>query len=775
MEWFITSITWYGYLFIIGLIFYPLAAKLFSSFIDYGYPFAKTIGIIVGSYVLFVLGILHIIPFTQESILFMLVLTAIIFYTFLKKQIIVIKKMTARQMLLLIGEELLFFLAFFWLVIVRGQEPSIHGLEKFMDYGFMQSILRSNYFPPLDMWLSADPSMPKGYPINYYYFGHLSGAFLIKFTGILPSIGYNFILATIFAQGITLAFSFSANCVYLYQRYIKKNINPLWVIGIGALGSFLTNLAGNLHTIYLFTQGYPNENPEPFWKIFQSIKMIENTMQISETGFINAMVINSKYWYPNATRFIPFTIHEFPSYSYVVADLHGHVFDIPFVLLTLGLLLHFFINKTLLWPQGYPFIKNLFERIFRKKYPFIQNQLNNIHLTLYEGYTSALFGFLIAIHYMTNAFDGPIYMLLLIFVYFFIYRFSLSFIVMSGIMGVSYLLFSFPFSYFFKPFVSGIGVNCPPEFITSALKPTAEGLMKLGPFIFEKTNCQVSAPWMLFVLWGFFIISGTLLFLGIYLNAKKQRTITPFDILAFLLFGFGIFLILIPEFFYIKDIYPAHFRANTMFKLGYQAFIMMSLASAYTLFRLRTFNGKKHIVLFILYVFPMLLVSVYPLMAFPSYYPGTWQIATYQKPPTIDGSLWLLNQYPQDKEIIDYINENIPGQPVILEAQGDSYTDHNRVSAYTGTPTIAGWWVHEWLWRGKPEVVGNRIPDITTIYESEDINVTKELLRKYRVSYVVISQLEKDKYPNLKADKFNKIGSKIFQSQNGIGALYKVY
>ena len=46
----------------------------------------------------------------------------------------------------------------------------------------------------------------------------------------------------------------------------------------------------------------------------------------------------STYWYPNATRFIPKTIHEFPSYSYVVADLHGHVYDIPFVLLSISIL-----------------------------------------------------------------------------------------------------------------------------------------------------------------------------------------------------------------------------------------------------------------------------------------------------------------------------------------------------------------------------------------------------------------------------------------------------
>ncbi|CAN5171706.1 DUF2298 domain-containing protein [soil metagenome] len=775
MAWFITSVTWYGYLFIIGLIFFPLAAKLFSPFIDHGYPFAKTIGIIVGSYLLFILGIFHIIPFTQESILFLFILISVIFYKVLKKQIITIKQMSARQMLLLLGEELLFFVAFIWLVFTRGQEPSVHGLEKFMDYGFMQSILRSHYFPPLDMWLSADPTKPGGYPINYYYFGHLSGAFLIKFTGVIPSIGYNFILATIFAQGMTLAFSFSANIVYLYQRYILKNIRALSTILFGALGCFLVNFAGNLHTIYLFTQGYPNDHPEPFWKIFQPLSMILNTMKLSDKNFIDAMVLNSKYWYPNATRFIPFTIHEFPSYSYVVADLHGHVFDIPFVLLSLALLLVFFVRSTVMPKQKYSSIRLFFEKLFRRDNSSVSQILNYVHLTTYEASTAILFGFMIAIHYMTNAFDGPIYMLLMMIVFFYLYRISVAFAAMVVMMGLSYVIFSLPFSYFFSPFVSAIGVNCPPAFITSALKPNAAGLLKWGPFLFEKGNCQISEPWMLFVLWGFFVISAILLATAIYVASKKESVLNKFDVFVGILFGMGIFLLVVPEFFYIKDIYPAHFRANTMFKLGYQAFIMMSLASTYVLFRLMTFKEKKYWIWRSLYILPVLLVSIYPLMAFPSYYPGLYDRLTYTRAPEIDGAKWLENQYPHDKEIIDYINTNISGQPVILEAQGDSYTDYDRISAYTGTPTIAGWWVHEWLWRGSADVVGKRIPEITSIYESPDKELTRELLKKYNVSYVVVSKLEKDKYPNLQEDKFNQIGSKIFVSSDKLGALYRVY
>ncbi|HLL61091.1 MAG TPA: DUF2298 domain-containing protein, partial [Candidatus Nitrosocosmicus sp.] len=305
MNWLSQSLWWYLILLGIGLLSYPITRKLFPKFYDHGYPFAKTISIIIISYAIFLLSTLKLLPFTQESLLLIVFILAVINFFIFRKE-----KFKRPQLIFILGEELLFLFSFLFWVIVRGQEPAIHGLEKFMDFGFMNSIGRTTYFPPLDMWLS-------GHTINYYYFGHLTGAVLTKLSGFASYISYNLILDTIFALAITQTFSLCMNLVYKSFGKIQFGI-----IG-GILGTFIVNLAGNFHTIYLFTKGYPNENPIPFWKIF---------------SWFNP----EKYWYPNATRFIPFTIHEFPIYSYVVADLHGHVFDIPFVLLTLAILFNLF-------------------------------------------------------------------------------------------------------------------------------------------------------------------------------------------------------------------------------------------------------------------------------------------------------------------------------------------------------------------------------------------------------------------------------------------------
>lgn len=691
MDWIYQTLQWYFALFCIGVVFFGITQKLFPSFFDHGYAFSKTIGLLFLSYGVFLLGNLHILPF-HELTLYLLLIGAIALGYLIQRN----QKKEKIHWIIFVCEELLFIVSLFVWTYVRGQEPSIRGLEKFMDFGFMKSILRTSYFPPLDMWYAK-------LPINYYYFGHLTGAVQIKLSGIPAEVGYNLILATIFAQSIVSTFSLVTQIVYSFGKKLRN------AAFFGLTGAWILNFGGNLHTIYLFTSGYPAEKPVPFWEIISSYNP-------------------TKYWYPNATRFIPLTIHEFPSYSYVVADLHGHVFDILFVLVTLAILFILFTKKV-----------DKVSSLTTNHYPLI-----------------ILLGFMTAVHYMTNAFDGPIYLLLASVFLLLLFRFSRTFVIHISILIGSFILFSLPFSVHFKPFVTAIGVNCSPSFLTD--------IGKLGPFLFEKGNCQPDELWMLFVLWGFFFISFLLFIWGKAAEKYKEHATDDY---IFILFTFGIFLILIPEFFYIKDIYPAHFRANTMFKMGYQAFIMMSIASTYTFFVISRHTSSNVLLKKIIWIGPFLLVGVYMFYAAPSYY------GNLKKTPQLDGTRWLSAQNTDTQEIIAFVNKHITDQPVILEAQGDSYTDFNHVSAYTGLPTVAGWWVHEWLWRGSADAVGKRIPDVVTLYESKDLKTTKELLKKYDVSYVIVSTLERQKYKELQEAKFAKLGKKIFESSNGFGALYQ--
>lgn len=727
MDWIITTLNWYIVLFALGAIVFPITRRFFHRFFDHGYPFAKTVAILALSYLTFILGIYKLLPFTQTNLIVIIASFVIGYVYFGRKRIS--RFVLNKNFMIFLFEEILFIASLFFLIYIRGQEPSIRGLEKFMDYGFIKSILRSRFFPPLDTWLSGNN------PINYYYFGHLTGAVLIKLTDISPAMGYNLILATLFAQSITIVFSLVGNIVYFFHRSLRHAIMG------GLLGTIIVNLAGNLHTIYLFTSGYSPDKPLPFWHILSSYNP-------------------TKYWYPNATRFIPFTIHEFPSYSYVVADLHGHVFDIPFVLLTIAILLLMFINKSIMRFQSSNFQPPISKQVSISKVQTTAKLLTDNSYLL----NGVLLGFLAAIHYMTNAFDGPIYILFACLLFLAMYGFSRTLFISGGVMTLSFILFSYPFSSHFSPFVSGIGLNCSPDFLVK--------IARFGPFLFEKGNCQPDPLWMLFVLWGFFWVCFLLFLVVKYIQQKKKEHVSPIhtaiDDFIFLCYVFGTLLIFIPEFFYIKDIYPAHFRANTMFKLGYQAFIIMGIASTYTFIRITLLPRIPKLILSIIFLFFFSFIFVYPFYSFPSYY------GTLKKIPVLNGIKWLDTTFAEDGEIIDFLNEKVTGQPIILEAQGDSYTDFARISANTGLPTVAGWWVHEWLWRGSANVVGNRIQDIVEFYESKDIDKTIRLIKKYGIKYVIVSRMEKEKYKKLYEEKWEKIADRIFTSSSGFGALYQI-
>jgi hypothetical protein len=139
-----------------------------------------------------------------------------------------------------------------------------------------------------------------------------------------------------------------------------------------------------------------------------------------------------------------------------------------------------------------------------------------------------------------------------------------------------------PFLFFFSSFATGIGVNCPPAALADS---------KIGPFLFEGVEkCQKSPLWMMILLWGFFWFSGSWLFIQKIWKKGRQNSIINRTLIVFYLFSIG--LIIFPEFLYVKDIYPMHFRSNTMFKLGYQAFIMWSIIAGFVI--MQVCLGWKH-------------------------------------------------------------------------------------------------------------------------------------------------------------------------------------
>ena len=246
-----------------------------------------------------------------------------------------------------------------------------------------------------------------------------------------------------------------------------------------------------------------------------------------------------------------------------------------------------------------------------------------------------------------------------------------------------------------------------------------------------------------------------------------MKTIAYEDAYMIILFISAFGLIFLPEVIYIKDIYGITYqRANTMFKFTFQSFIMMGIAAGYVVVRLinvitRTYGkALASVGMAIVIGLPMM----FPFYAIKGYYGNIFK----ENYKGLNGERFLESRYADDYYAVQWLKDNVDGQPVVLEAAGDAYTDYERISALTGLPTVVGWGGHEWLWRGGYDKVGARVEDVRLIYESDDIDETLRLIRKYGVSYIVIGQLEKDKYENIDIEKLTSLGNTIFTSTETI-------
>ena len=660
---------WWFILFGLGLIFLPLTVKIFKNFFDKGYLFSKVIAIAILSYVIWLGAHLKIIPFAQPEVLAITGLFALII-TLVSLKTSSFKGKITNLWPIFIGEELIFLLALIFWSYIRGLQPNIQGLEKFMDFGFVNSILKNRYFPPTDMWFA-------GYSINYYYYGHYVTAFLTKLSGLSSAITYNLMIATLFSFTFSLTFSLTGNLIFFASK--KQNLKtpttnyqlPTTIIIGGLLSAFLICFASNLHT--------------PLYNL-------KNNFQ--------------KYWYPDATRYIGYnpptqdkTIHEFPAYSFIVSDLHGHVSDIPFVLL--------FIALTF----------NLFTKIKNKK----QSKLFTFEFLVLS--------FALAIMYMTNAWDLPIYLLFLGIAllttnwltfkknyYQVIIKTALPLIAIIA----CWFIFTLPFNLNFDQITQGIGL------------------------VHNHTPI-----YQLLVLWG-----------GFWLIAITFIITTDFFGLSLIIAA--TLLIIIPEIIYVKDIYSGdYYRANTMFKFTYQAYIMMAILVGYIITKVLTKTKKIYfkIPLYTLYSILYACLLIYPFFSIPGYY-GKINTDNYKG---LYGLNFLAQNYPEDYQAILWLKKNIANQPIVLEAPGDSYTDYCRVSAATGLPTIEGWLVHEWLWRGGYDQPSQRANEVKQIYQGGNVAKAKQILKKYQVAYIFFGQLEREKYPQATQEHLERLGKPVYR------------
>src|SRR3954465_6756418 len=193
-------------------------------------------------------------------------------------------------------------------VLLASFAPDVWNTEKPMDMGFITAINASAHFPPHDPWMSGES-------LNYYYFGHVVLAWPIKVLGLAPDTGY--LLSWGLVMGLT------ATAVYAFS-------GTLWAAGREALGARA-----------------PRGGPVAAGLVAAALVTILGNLA-GVKAWIKAVDPPKDYGWFDPSRVIPNTINEFPSFSFILGDLHAHVLALPFTVLALA----FAMQIALRGPRG---------------------------------------------------------------------------------------------------------------------------------------------------------------------------------------------------------------------------------------------------------------------------------------------------------------------------------------------------------------------------------------------------------------------------------------
>ena len=816
---------WWLLLEILGLAALPVAFRLFRSLPDRGYAFAKPLGLLLTSYTLWLLVTFGVLDNTWGACVLIVLGLAAAAWLWARPQIADLLGFLRQNLRLVVLYEVLFLGAFVLWALFKAYNPEISATEKPMDFAFLNAIFRSRHFPPVDPWLS-------GYSISYYYFGYLMMATLTKLSGLASSITFNLSIALVFALTITGAFSVVFNLVVSSGktsderrvtsiRGLSSSLVPRTSpLIFGLLGSFFVAVAGNLEGLLdaLHTRGWGSP---AFWQWLGLKEMLPHAV----TG---GWLPRDNWWWWAASRVVSGEIDEFPFFSFLLADLHPHVMALPFVLMALGLAVSVLLSRGESGSQGIgesgkQEMREAGNHEIRKsgKQEMRESGLSLIPDSLITWSSLLLSALLLGALGFLNSWDFPTYSLVVIGA-FAIQRYraqrrldwpwlkSVGFYAV-GLVALGFLLY-LPFYVNFSSQAGGI------RLVLLDKTQLRQFLVQFGLFIYVAAGLLavqggawlvarnrtlplrpgigslaiglvVVAVVLLCLLIGWWTSALLVAFIAVAVALLWQRlhtpgdTATPAELFALLSIAIALGLTLICEFAYIRDIYGS--RLNTVFKLYYQAWVLLSIAAAYGVYRLAqrpaagsTLGTIGRAIWGLGFVALLLAASVYPVWA-------TYTKANdFRGPPTLDGMDALRRYQADEAAAIQWLNDHVPvpGTPVIVEAPGEEWSEYGRVSMHTGLPALLGWKTHEVQWRGrweKGQLVSReaeaRVPDIDTIYKTLDQAAAQSLLQKYNVTYVYVGRLERDHYrdaPVGALDKFAKFMDVAYK--NPTVTIYKV-
>jgi YYY domain-containing protein len=813
----------------LGLIALPWSVRLLRTLPDAGFSGAKALGILLTGWATWLLASTGVAWNTQRTTLLVLAVLAVAglasWLTLPGWQALLRQKWR-----LWLISEVVFLAAFLLFLWVRASNPDLwqlyRGGEKPMELSYINAILRSRALPPYDPWLS-------GTTINYYYFGFYLIAMLFKLTRIAPTIGFNLAIPLLYGLAVQLAAAVgyavtglllgrgtTAPALPAARSAVLDRRAALGALAAVLMFGVLGNLDSGPYLLGLLQQAGTAA-------VGGNLPVLGGPLQVL-TGLIHTLTGSAAlpgFNYFDRTRVIPFTINEFPFFSFLYADMHPHVIDMPFELLAIAFAL------ALVTPGS---------------------GLRRLSL----GPTALLLGgLLLGALWPINVWDYPTFLLLAVLAMWL--RHFRGDNVLAAVkpalafglwlLAIGRLAF-LPFYRHFYALDSGVGLPAHHSDIahfllvyglfffivgTAVVLEQALPLAHLATLLLPVVALAfVSRSPVLALLVGLIALSLRAVWLRRY-----RRHLLP----TFMLLGLALAVILGTELIYIKDPLQGGDwqRMNTVFKFGVQAWLLLAVscgpllvwlggrrslplrpaptpltaaaegqgsdreafapagsltmgpimalagagptapapaaaavtpsAALETTSRAQAPGPRRRARLLPGWWWGALAVlalsaAVYPVMALPARVTDRWPANA--PTPSLDGMAFMRFNYPGDYAAIRWLQQHVAGTPVLLEANKDDYTWYGRVSWFTGLPTLLGWSYHTSQFHD-PALIAPRQDAIRTIYTTTDSAVALQLLRQYHVSLIYVGALEREAYGGAKAGAPAALGLAKFDAMVG--------
>ncbi|MBQ6483013.1 MAG: hypothetical protein IJI45_18060 [Anaerolineaceae bacterium] len=826
---------WYFVLTGFGLIGLPIVFGFLKKLPGRGFVFARSLGLILTSYVYWLLGSLGFLRNNIGSLLLViLVFVGLAVFAWIKQKN-EIGEWFRNSLGYVIASELVFLLGFILVITLRLGGPEVSGTEKPMEMMFINSILKSETFPPRDGWLS-------GYSISYYYFGYIMSAVLVMLSGVASSVGFNLMLAAVFGLAAESAFGILNDLLELrhptaesiLRPKLRSLLAPLFVLIAGNLEGLLEVF----HSLHLFWNA---DGTSAFWSWLDLKELSEFPVRLATwnpTG-------RSGIWWWRASRVVSDSglegsvkevIDEFPMFSFELGDLHPHVLAIPFVLFAVGIALNALVRSVSERKERCFFAEGLIREDLTLRSTDMIRWIRSADFWL----TSVCVGALLFL----NMWDFPFY--------FGLYclcvtaaqvrnfgwnrkAFTVFFETALPFGAACILLYSL----FFVSFASQAGGIVPSGVFATR---TVQFLIMFGFFLvpiicwqfFRMKDCGKTSKRFgctsALTIFGVLVLLECIIYIGLILirtrvtggslgiaaeSFTSMQQITsvesglsgffsrrfwalPTLVILFLMAGLSFSLIRQTAGNNISEEKgPSH-------QIDVFCSLMILIAAALVIFPeffyLRDLFGTRMNTIFKFYYQAWILFGLSAAYAVSELISGLQglkravfsfvmillSVSVLVYPFFCITGKWgslSMKQNPtlDGADFLRYSRNNDwqglewlrTAEPgVVLEKVGNSYGGDNIVSTFIGLPSVLGPAGHESQWRGGYDEIGSRSDDVKRIYETHSWETASELLETYKIRYIFLGSAEKSAY-NIQDKKFERNLTKVFDSGNC--TIYQVY